>query len=52
MQDILLDLLPEINEILAASIVVLAFSMLLYNLTRDLHNRVARTSGLSGSESN
>ena len=46
MQDILLDLLPEINEILAASIVVLAFSMLLYNLTRDLHNRVARTSGL------
>lgn len=45
MSDILLDLLQISNEILAASIVILAFSMLLYNLTRDLHNRVARTSG-------
>lgn len=46
MPDILLDLFQISNEILASSIVILAFSMLLYNLTRDLHNRVARTSGL------
>lgn len=45
MPDSLLDLLQITNEILASSIVILAFSMLLYNLTRDLHNRVARTSG-------
>ncbi|MFQ3647485.1 MAG: histidine kinase N-terminal 7TM domain-containing protein [Anaerolineae bacterium] len=45
MPDSLLELLQVINEILASSIVILAFSMLLYNLTRDLHNRVARTSG-------
>jgi hypothetical protein len=45
MPDSLLELFQVINEILASSIVILAFSMLLYNLTRDLHNRVARTSG-------
>jgi len=45
MPESLLILFQTINEILAASIVILAFSMLLYNLTRDLHNRVARTSG-------
>lgn len=46
MSDAALSLLQTINEILAASIVVLAFSMLLYNLTRNLHNRIARTSGI------
>lgn len=37
-------LLLATNEILAASIVVIAVSLLLYNLTRNLRNRVARTS--------
>lgn len=37
--------LEVLNEILATAIVVLATSLLLYNLTRDLHNRIARTSG-------
>lgn len=34
------------NEILTAAIVVIATSLLLYNLTRNLSNRVARTSGI------
>ncbi len=34
-----------INEVLTAAIVVIAASMLLYNLSRNLRNRVARTSG-------
>jgi hypothetical protein len=34
------------NETLTAAIVVVAASMLLYNLTRNLHNRVARTSAI------
>jgi hypothetical protein len=33
------------NEILTAAIVVLSISILLYNLSRNLTNRVARTSG-------
>lgn len=37
--------LAGINEILAAGIVIIATSLLLYNLTRNLNNRVARTSG-------
>jgi hypothetical protein len=45
MTNIFADFLQAINEILATAIVILAFSMLLYNLTRDLHNRIARTSG-------
>lgn len=36
-----LDLL---NETLTAAIVIVAVSLLLYNLTRNIHNRVARTS--------
>jgi hypothetical protein len=36
--------LEAINEILAAGIVVIAASLLLYNLTRNRNNRVARTS--------
>lgn len=39
---IILDLL---NETLASAIVVLAASLSLYNLTRNIKNRVARTSG-------
>ncbi len=37
--------LELLNEILTTAIVILAASLLLYNLTRDLHNRIARTSG-------
>ena len=33
------------NEILTAAIVIIAVSILLYNLWRNLRNRVARTSG-------
>lgn len=39
-------LLKLFNETLASTIVVIAFSMLLYNLSRNLRDRVARTSAL------
>jgi hypothetical protein len=39
-------LLTTANEILTAGIVIIAASLLLYNLTRNLHDRVARTSGV------
>ncbi|MCA9913101.1 MAG: hypothetical protein KC496_07120 [Anaerolineae bacterium] len=39
-------LLAFINEILAVGIVIIAASLLLYNLTRNLNNRVARASGV------
>ncbi len=39
-------LLQITNEILTAAIVVIAASLLLYNLTRNLRNRIARTSGV------
>ncbi len=44
--DALLPLLESLNETLTSAIVVVAMSLLLYNLTRDLSNRVARTSGV------
>jgi hypothetical protein len=44
MDDLLLTGLTTLNEILSAAIVVVAVSMLLYNLTRNVNNRVARTS--------
>ncbi len=44
MDNLLLTILTSINEILSAAIVVIAVSMLLYNLTRNVNNRVARTS--------
>ncbi len=44
MDNLLFTILTSINEILAAAIVVVAVSMLLYNLTRNVNNRVARTS--------
>lgn len=44
--ELIAPLLATVNEILAAGIVILAASLLLYNLTRDLNNRIARTSGI------
>ncbi|MBI5669157.1 MAG: hypothetical protein HZC41_14225 [Chloroflexi bacterium] len=46
MNDLFLVLLRSLNETLTAAIVVVSASMLLYNLTRNLRNRVARTSGI------
>src|ERR1700753_2524935 len=40
------SILQTANEILTSAIVVIAFSLLLYNLTRNLRNRVARSSGI------
>lgn len=45
LEDDFLHLLNLVNETLAAAIVVIATSMLLYNLTRNIRDRVARTSG-------
>lgn len=45
MQDLLLTFLDQTNETLASIIVVIATSMLLYNITRNIRDRVARTSG-------
>ncbi|MBE0689868.1 MAG: hypothetical protein IH587_07080, partial [Anaerolineae bacterium] len=42
--DLLVLLLDSLNETLATAIVILASSILLYNVTRNLRNRVARTS--------
>ena len=39
-------LLSLINETLAAAIVIVSVSILLYNLTRNRHDRVARTSSV------
>ena len=41
-----LELLQLLNETLASAIVIVAASMLLYNLTRNLRDRVARTSAV------
>lgn len=46
MDGVLNTFLTLTNETLAAAIVVMAASLLLYNLSRNLHNRVARTSGI------
>ncbi len=46
MDDVLAVLLRSLNETLTAAIVVVSASMLLYNLTRHLRNRVARTSAI------
>ncbi len=46
MDALIASFLDLINETLAAAIVVIAASMLLYNLTRNLRDRVARTSGI------
>jgi hypothetical protein len=46
MDEVLVTLFNLVNETLTAAIVVVAASMLLYNLTRNLRNRVARTSSV------
>src|SRR5664279_706054 len=46
MDALIASLLDLINETLAATIVVVAASILLYNLTRNLRDRVARTSAI------
>lgn len=43
--DLLTPALETFNEIIAAGIVIIAASLLLYNLSRNLNNRVARASG-------
>lgn len=45
MDDLIRTFLELLNETLSAAIVIVAASMLLYNVTRNLRNRVARTSG-------
>lgn len=45
LNDLIATSLAGVNEILAAGIVIIATSLLLYNLTRNRNNRVARTSG-------
>lgn len=42
----IITFLTALSETLSSSIVVIAASLLLYNLTRNLRNRVARTSGI------
>jgi hypothetical protein len=44
--DSFIPFLRLLNETLASAIVVIAFSLLLYNLTRNRHDRVARTSAI------
>lgn len=46
MEPIIAALLKLFNETFASAIVVIAISMLLYNLTRNLRDRVARTSAI------
>jgi ribosomal protein S7 len=46
MDELLKTFLTLANETLTAAIVVVAASILLYNLSRNLRNRVARTSGI------
>ncbi|MFN8378680.1 MAG: histidine kinase N-terminal 7TM domain-containing protein [Anaerolineae bacterium] len=46
MESQFLELLQLMNETLASAIVIVASSMLLYNLTRNLRDRVARTSAV------
>jgi hypothetical protein len=44
MENFLHTVLESLTEILAAGIVIVASSLLLYNLTRNLNNRIARVS--------
>ncbi len=46
MDAFLTDLLDLMNETLAAAIVIIALSLLLYNITRNMRDRVARASGI------
>ncbi|MBE2195144.1 MAG: hypothetical protein IAE83_13300 [Anaerolinea sp.] len=42
--DLIVDFLRQVNEVLTAATVIVAFSMLLYNLTHGMNDRVARAS--------
>ncbi|HRE47826.1 MAG TPA: hypothetical protein PLD47_08875 [Aggregatilineales bacterium] len=44
--DSLIGFLKQINEVLTAATVIVAFSMLLYHITHGFHDRVTRTSAL------
>ena len=46
MDEFLRTILDLLNETLVAAIVVIAVSMLLYNITRNIHDRIARSSGI------
>lgn len=46
MEGVFAAALDLVNETLAAAIVIVAASLLLYNLSRNLHDRVARTSAI------
>ena len=46
MEQLINEFLQAASEVLASAIVVLTVSLLLYNLSRNLGNRVARTSGV------
>lgn len=46
MQNFVLLFLDLANETLAAAIVIIAVSLLLYNISRNFYDRVARTSGI------
>lgn len=45
-EDLFIDFLTASNETLTAAIIIVAASMLLYNLTRNWRDRVARTSAI------
>jgi len=45
-QDLILLFLDLANETLAAAIVIITVSLLLYNISRNFYDRVARTSGI------
>jgi hypothetical protein len=45
-ETLLTTILHTANEILTSAIVIIAFSMLLYNLTRNRRNRIARSSAI------
>lgn len=46
MADFIRTVLDSLNEILAAGIVIVSASLLLYNLSRNLNNRIARVSAM------
>lgn len=46
MSEFIAPIIASVNEVLAAAIVIVAASLLLYNITRNLNNRVARSSGI------
>jgi hypothetical protein len=45
-RDVIVDLLIDTNETLSAAIVIITLSILLYNLTRNIYDRVNRASSI------